>query len=150
MSKSVQEFLAVNTEQAAKDLIKAATDVPVEKQAWKPEDKGRSVIDMVAECAILGDYTATVLQQRNWPADAFQGYGEDKAAIEGDLETATAKLNEVIPVIMAAIRDLKDEELGVELTTPFGPMTLEKIATYPYWNMSYHQGQSTYIEVLAK
>lgn len=150
MPKSIQEFLAVSTEQAAKDLMKAASDVPEERRTWKPLDKGRSVLDQIAECAVLSDYTATVLQDRNWPADAFAEYAQDKAAIETDLETVSARLEEVIPVVVAAIRDLKDEELDKEITTPFGPMTLEKIATYPYWNMSYHQGQTSYVELLEK
>jgi len=150
MPKSVQEFLVSITEQAAKDLITAAQEVPAESLTWQPLDKGRTALDQLAECVILGGYTADVLKERNWAEGAFADYGERKAAMDKDLETLAAKLNEMVPALAAAIRDLTYEELDKEITTPFGPMTLEKIATYPYWNMSYHQGQITYIEIMAK
>ncbi|BDI34434.1 hypothetical protein CCAX7_64850 [Capsulimonas corticalis] len=85
---------------------------------------------------------------RDWPLTSFQQYGEEKAAIAKDWATASATLSENLPGLLAAIEGVSDEELALELQTPFGPMTMEQIISYPYWNMTYHQGQVTYVGIL--
>lgn len=150
MMKSVQEYIAANTEQVAEDLLKAGLEVPEDRRGWSPLDKGRTVLDQVAECAVLNKYTAEVLEERVWPKREFPDYQREKEAVARDWDTASATLKEHLPRLLAAIRALGDDELDREIETQFGPMTLVKIAGYPHWNMSYHQGQVTYIALLVQ
>ena len=43
------------------------------------------------------------------------------------------------------IKDVTDEELGVQVDMPWGPMAMAQIIAYPFWNMCYHEGQINYI-----
>ncbi|MEO7718221.1 MAG: DinB family protein [Capsulimonas sp.] len=148
MPKSVQEYVVGVTEKAAKELLAAAMETPEDRRDWSPLDKGRTVIDQVAECALLNGYTAQVLEDRNWAPTAFANYPEEKAAIVTDWGTVSAALEAGLPRLTAAIRGLSDEDLELVLETPFGPMSMEQIASYPVWNMTYHQGQVTYVGIL--
>jgi hypothetical protein len=47
--------------------------------------------------------------------------------------------------VVEAIRNLTDEDMRSELQMPWGPMSLEQIAAYPYWNAKYHEGQINFI-----
>ncbi|BDI34435.1 hypothetical protein CCAX7_64860 [Capsulimonas corticalis] len=51
MPKSVQEYIVGLTEKAAQDLIAAGQGAPEGSRAWSPLDKGRTMVDQVAECA---------------------------------------------------------------------------------------------------
>ncbi len=148
MPKSIPDYVAEKTEQAALDLLAAAQEVPEDRRAWKPSDQSRSALDQLAECALLNRYTASVIENQGWPEDGFANYMADKAVIEKDWDTAVAALKESIPGLVAAIRAFPEDKLGVEISTSFGPMTLEKNVSYPWWNMSYHQGQITYIALM--
>jgi hypothetical protein len=148
MPKSVQEYIVGVTEKAAKELLAAALETPEERRVWSPLDKGRTVIDQVAECALLNGYTTQVIEDRNWAPTAFANYGEERAAIAKDWETVSAALESGLPRLTAAIGGLSDEDLELVLETPFGPMSMEQIASYPVWNMTYHQGQVTYVGIL--
>lgn len=148
MPKSIPEYVAEKTEQAALDLLAAAQEVPEDRRTWKPLDQGRSALDQLSECALLNRYTAIVIENRGWPDDGFANYRTDKAEMEKDWDTAAAALKESLPALLAAIRAFPEDQLAVEISTAFGPMTLEKNLSYPWWNMSYHQGQITYIAML--
>jgi hypothetical protein len=148
MPKSIPEYVAEKTEQAVLDLLTAAQDVPEDRRAWKPFDQGRSALDQLSECALLNRYTANVIENHGWPADGFANYMADKAEIEKDWDTAVEALKASVPVLIAAIRAFPEDKLDTVTETSFGPMTLEKNLSYPWWNMSYHQGQITYIAML--
>ena len=70
-------------------------------------------------------------------------------------KTATGDLNDLRELleantqrVAAVIRATPDDAMGVKIDTPYGVMTIAQSIAYPYWNMSYHQGQINYIASL--
>lgn len=147
MANHLQNFLANAATKAAADLETALLRVPQEKRNWSAMGDARTALDMVAECAILSGSTAGLIESRQFTTD-FQQYALDKAALAQDEPAALALLHENVAKVAAAIRSLPDDDLPVEVAMPWGPMTLEQIISYPYWNMSYHEGQINYIASL--
>ena len=144
---TLQGFLARATAKAAEDLIAAMERVPEDKRDWSPMGDARTALDQAAEVAILNGSTCEMLASRAWPADydmnqyfqqkadlAAKGWGEVKALLEAN--TARA---------VEAIRSLPTEALHEEVAMPWGPFTVAQIASYPYWNACYHEGQINYI-----
>jgi hypothetical protein len=147
MSNTLQAFLARSTTKAAENLAASVERLPDDKRDWCPMGQARTALNQAAECAILNGSTVDLLTHRTWPEDydfteyfrrrdelAAQGWDAVKALLEQNTKRAAEK-----------IADLPDEELALEVTMPWGPMTVAQIASYPYWNMSYHEGQVNYI-----
>jgi uncharacterized damage-inducible protein DinB len=146
MPHTLQEFLANAAEKAAADLETALKRLPEEKQNWSPVDTSRSALDQVAECAILNGTTAAIIQSRQFPHDFdFEAYARQKSELAQDRDAALKLLHENTPRAVDAIRAVADADLEVSVDMPWGPMTLAQIISYPYWNMSYHEGQINYI-----
>lgn len=144
MANPLQNFLANAAIKAAADLETALLRVPQEKRSWSAMGDARTALDMVAECAILNGSTAGLIEHRQFTTD-FQQYALDKASLAQDEAAALSLLHENVAKVAEAIRSLPDDDLPIEVAMPWGPMTLEQIISYPYWNMSYHEGQINYI-----
>jgi len=149
MPKEIQNFLAEATEKAKANLIKAVESLPDDRRYWSPLDKGRSAVDQAAECAMLNGSTADIIASRAWPTDySMEQFFQDKSALATSWEKTKALLEETTPKAMAAILSVADEDLKVSVDMPWGAMTLSEIMAYPLWNMSYHEGQTYYIQFL--
>jgi len=146
MSQSIQEFLAANTERASADLLAAYLRLPEEKRAWSPAETSRSAVDQLAECALLNGFTAATITNRVMTGGNMDDYFRIKAEtvkkpfeeLKQMLETNTARVVEVIKALPTA-------DFGVVIDMPWGPMPLEKMISYPLWNMNYHEAQINYI-----
>lgn len=120
--------------------------LPEEKRSWSAGGEARSALDMVAECVILNGSTAETIQMRASPAaSAYATYSRDKADLCENWPALKTLLDENTTRMVEVIRALPDEELSVEVQMPWGAMTLTQLASYPYWNMSYHEGQINFI-----
>jgi hypothetical protein len=147
MSNSLQNFLARATQRAANDLSEAFLRLPEDKRNWVPEGQARTAIDQVAEVAILNGSTAELIQSRKWDDKAgMDEFFKAKAAlVDAGWDKVKSTLDVNTPRAVAAIQALPESDLGVEVQMPWGPMTLEQIISYPYWNACYHEGQINYI-----
>ena len=146
MSNTLQEFFADATQKAADDLVAALVRIPEDKRHWSPEDKARTALDQVAECAILNGYTADLIQTRRWQSEGFDRFMASKAqAAAQNWEELEALLQENTRAVCGAIRAVPDEALQDPIEMPWRTQTLAEIIAYPYWNMTYHQGQINYI-----
>jgi hypothetical protein len=149
MSITQQDFLANSTEQAAKNLFAALLALPEEKRGWRPADTARTALELVAECAQNNAYTADLIENRTWNAPIHDEYLTIQKGIAAKpLSELEALLQENTRRIVAVIRATPDDAMPVTLDTPFGAMTVADSAAYPYWNMSYHEGQINYIASL--
>jgi len=100
----------------------------------------------VAECTLLNGYTADLIQTRTWQAGSFDKFFAEKAeAVAQDWETLHLRLQENTSRVVAAIAAVPDETLTDEIEMPWRKQTLAEIIAYPYWNMTYHEGQINYI-----
>jgi hypothetical protein len=147
MSAHTQDYISKLTLKAADELLEAYNNIPEDKRSWSPMDAGRSAVDQLAECAMLGDKTAGTIVTHEVNLD-FGAYYAQKAALTEEPAKAIALFEEMKPKILAAIAAVPDNDLEVTVQFPWGPMTLSDIIAYPYWNMSYHTGQINYIASL--
>jgi hypothetical protein len=145
MPTPLHQFLTTATEKAATDLEAAYLKLPEDKRNWSPMGAARTAADMVAECAIMNEVSG-LIQSRMFPADFDYGaFQRATGELSQDGEKLLALLHENTARGIAAIRTVSSDDLGIEIALPFGKFTLGQIMAYPYWNMSYHEGQITYI-----
>jgi hypothetical protein len=143
---SLQEFLTNVTQKAAADLETALLRLPDDKRNVSPMGDARTALDMVAECAILNGTTGDIIKNLTFPADFdYSAFVRAKAEISQDWNALQSLLRENTSRAIAAIGTVADEDLGIEVQMPWGPLTLAQVIAYPYWNMSYHEGQINYI-----
>ena len=146
MADSLQDFLANATQKAAADLEAALLRLPADKRNWSPQGDARTALDLVAECAILNGSTVDIIETRTFPADFSQPeFQRAKAELSQDWNALQSLLQENTTRVVARIRTVSNEELRVEVEMPWGLMNMTQIISYPYWNMSYHEGQINYI-----
>jgi len=144
MPRTLQTYLESATPNAAKDLIAAFMRLPEDKRAWSPMGDARTALDQIAECAILNGYVAQTLKSHKFiMGDDYVG---EKKRVQEDWDALKALFEENTANAVAAIAQTPDEDLDIQVTTPWGePMKLSQIAAYPFWNMCYHEGQINYI-----
>ena len=144
-SGTLQTFLADATLKAMESLITAVERIPEDKRTWSPMGDARSALDQAAECAMLSE--GSLLRERKWPEDFdFNDYLTKKAAlVEQGWPVIKELLQKNVPLGVEAIKGVADNELGGTIQMPWGPFTIAQVASYPYWNMSYHEGQINYI-----
>ncbi|HZT43972.1 MAG TPA: DinB family protein [Chthonomonadaceae bacterium] len=146
MPNTLQEFLAHDTQKAADELIEAFLRLPEEKRAWRPDEKARTALDQVAECAILNGNTAELIQTRTWQPGRYEEFLRKKGEMTAQgWEPIHALLQENTRKVIAVIGAVADAELNEEVEMPWGKMRLSQILAYPDWNMTYHLGQINYI-----
>jgi len=145
MTHTLQDFLITATPKAAEALETALLRLPEDKRNWSPMGDARTALDMVAEVAMLNDI-ADMVRTRAFPTDFdMDDYMEMKAALIGDWSKLQPMLHSSTAVAVETIKTVPDEDLEIEIPMPWGPFTLAQIISYPYWNMSYHEGQINYI-----
>ena len=145
---TIQEYAAEAIEKSAEDLIKAALALPEDKREWKPLDKGRSALSQLAECAAINTLSAKVVQAAAWQDSLMAEHGPLIAALDTP-DKAMAALREGTAALVKAIRATPDAALDTQITLPWTTATLAQMFLMPLWNMSYHEGQITYIETLS-
>ena len=146
MPKILQDFFATATRKAADDITTAFLRLPEDKRNWSPDEKARTAIDQVAECALLNGYTADLIQNRTWTMGSdFTEYTRIKAELAQDWNAVKTLLDQNTAKVIAALGTVSDEDLGNPIEMPWRTQTLAEIIAYGYWNMTYHEGQINYI-----
>ena len=147
MPLTIQEYTAAATEKKAQDILAAACAVPDDKRDWKPFGTGRTVLDLIAECAITNAMSIGILQERAWDESGRMERRKAQAALD-TLEKASASLEENTRSLVAAIRAIPDDHLELEIALPGETSTVAEDIFHSYWNMAYHGGQINYIHSL--
>ncbi|MEP6756769.1 MAG: DinB family protein [Chthonomonadales bacterium] len=146
---TVQQLAAELNSGIIDGLIKNARAVPADKLAWKPLDLGRSVLNQIAECAVITKWVIKLIESRDVPELSNEGYADSVAALE-DVNAAVAALESAKVELKSVIETFPSEHLDDQVTLPFfpDPMTFAAIFYIPYWNNTYHIGQICYIQTL--
>ena len=146
MATTVQEYIAGAIPKVAADLEAALNRIPEDKRAWSPMGEARTALDMMAEVAMLNGNSADMLTRKTWPDDfSMDDYFKQKAELAQDWSAVKALFDKNTARLVETVRALSDDDLATLVDMPWGPMTLQQIASYPSWNMSYHEGQINYI-----
>ncbi|MBA2637161.1 MAG: hypothetical protein H0U79_02875 [Solirubrobacterales bacterium] len=145
----MQEFLGRATQKASADLEASLLRLPENKRDWSPMGGARTALDMVAECAIINGSTVDLIQTRVFPADFdMAAFHQARAELSRAGDVLMSLLHENAAKVAAVIEGVDENDLNAEVSMPWGPMTLAQVMAYPYWNMSYHEGQINYIASL--
>ena len=143
---TLQNFLVTDIPSATAEAEAALMRLPEDKRDWSAGGDARSALDMLAEMAIVNGSAADMLETRSGMANFDLAELErHKAALRADWPALKSLLDTNTARVVEAIRNLSDEDLKSELQMPWGPMPLEQIAAYPYWNAKYHEGQINFI-----
>ena len=136
MPRSHQEFLALSTIQAAKDLEEALLTLPEDKRNWKPTAQSRSALDQVAECAIMNERVIDMIRLQDFSANfAYIEYHQQIAELCLDWPRLQRLLHANAAKVADVIRSVSDDDLEAQTDS----------MNYPHWNMTYHIGQIYYI-----
>jgi hypothetical protein len=144
---TIQEYAAAAIEKSAGDLLQAALALPEDKREWKPQEKGRSALSQLAECATMNTLAAKIVSAGAYQESLMAEWGELLATLDTP-EKAVTQLREGAAALASAIRKAPDASLENEIRLPWATVTLAQFFLMPFWNMSYHEGQINYIGTL--
>lgn len=144
---TIQEYAAAAIEKSANDLIQAALSLPEDKRDWKPLDKGRSALSQLAECAVINELSAQVVETGIWSGERPVMSGRHVTALD-TFDDAVEALRGGAAHLAAAVRGAADANLDDVIHLPWRTLTLAQVFLMPLWNMSYHEGQINYIGTL--
>lgn len=122
-----------------------------EKLTWKPEDKGRTILDMMEECRQSGAWGVSSLNVKD--KFSFAGFDIDQVMKERmqepDLDAWESQLraNHTEFLQMVAEFPKGDEGLVAEPMPGFS-LSMGDMAFYPAWNLFYHCGQIAFVQCL--
>ena len=148
---TAQEIIADQTSRAMEELLKQARRVPADKLTWRPMDEGRSVVSQVAECAVISSYMPAILEALKGPEfdeESMKAYQSQVESLD-TLDKAEALLRENTAAAIEAMLKVSDQDIAREI--PFfgpSPWTIHAIMFSHAWNMTYHTGQTCYIQTL--
>ncbi len=149
MSNTSQEYLVRVTLKAVKSLETALLSLPEDRRNWSPGGEARTALDMVAECTLMNEATITLLKTKVFATSFdFAEYDRKRTELCENWSILQTRLHESTAHVTEAIRAVPDADLTIVVPMPWGENTIEDIAGYPYWNMSYHEGQINYIASL--
>lgn len=150
MTPTLQSVAASLIEKAASDLIAAARATPDEKVHWQAVPGTRPMLAQLVECCLANMMWAKTLQTH---VHALLRKGvADQAYKELDtIEKVVTRLKETSSQLAAVIRGLPDADLSIIVPLPWKPEAGKSLAVcclHPYWNMTYHLGQISYIQTM--
>ncbi len=151
MSISIQSVAANLTQKAASDLIAVARATPEDKANWQPVPDTRPMLEQLVECCLANMMWAKILQTHVHavlPKEvAEQAYKELNT-----IALVTTRLQQTSAELAGVIRNLPDADLLVEVAFPWSPNAGKPIGEcclHPYWNMTYHLGQISFLQTMA-
>ena len=146
---TVQQLASKQNIEVIEGLKKCALAVPADKRDWKPLELGRTVVNQVAECALITGYIAKTIAAQSLPEFDKDGFETAQAGLD-TLDKAIAALDASANDLKAAIDGFPTNELDTTLAMPWfeTPQTYADIMFIAYWNNTYHIGQINYIQTL--
>lgn len=98
----------------------------------------------------MNGYFATIIRDRKAPEWNWDAYTAACAKLD-TAEKAIEGLQAATEELCAEIQAVPESDLECRVNLPFAEgfsATLREIFFFPYWNMTYHQGQLAYIQTL--
>lgn len=146
-----QEFMAESTVEASAKLADAFAALPASARAWKVSDASRSASELVAECILMNERMLTMRRGVGFPEDfAFNALAMDIYELKTAEIALLPRLRESAEACAEFIRGEPNDALDAEIESPWGPVPVTEILSFPYFNMTYHTGQITLIGMLTE
>jgi hypothetical protein len=148
-----QDYIIASMEKVTGDIFRAARAVPADKVEWRPLGEGRSVLDILQECAQSPQWITGLVLNKKFPDVSPEEMAKGREARKqwktiDDCENAS---RENCSALYAAIREVPESEFGLIVHLPFGggiDLPLMAVMGLHYWNTVYHSGQVNYIQTL--
>lgn len=148
---TVQEQAIRMNEQAGKSLVTAARAMPEDRLTWSVLDEGRTVLDLVRECAESPLWFAKMLERRDGPPLARDELGGSETEAPATLEGCERALSENTQRLNDVIRSVPDGDMMKLIAMPWNPsdtVPAADVMFMHYWNATYHLGQINFIQTL--
>ena len=145
---TLAEFAAKKNRDAADSLKRTVAAMPSDRENWTPFENARDAHDQVVECAGANYMFAQTLRARAFPPFSPSALEELKANNE-TMNKAVSTLDASTEALIAAIHEFPAEHLDDAMPHPFNPdatITFADVMLMPYWHMTYHLGQISYIQ----
>lgn len=148
----IQDYFVATTQRAAEEAFRSAKAVPADKLEWSPEDVGRSVLDLCRELAMTPKWAVDTIEgvQGDYSEEAMTALKNEQAAWK-TVEDCQAKYEEHAVAMNELFRNLPDERLAETRWLPYyggRDFSMIEMMEYPRWNLNYHAGQISYIQIL--
>ena len=149
----LSSHLIAVTPPAMEEAFRYAKAVPTDKVDWRPNESGRSVLDICKELAKCPDWAYDLLDGKGMELEAGDMAADEMGHWEtiDDCETA---LTQKLSRYLSFIAEYPDEKLDEVIELPFGEggsmrtFSMGEMMGYPHWNAVYHLGQIAYIQTL--
>jgi len=128
-------------------LMKDIAAMPNEVLSHCPGGKARCGFDLVYEMAMVHRLVADTLRGEAKDVPPPQGWIKAPAEFN-DKEMAAKEFSASVDEMLMAFADVNDDQLGAELPTPLGPMSIQRLMTIMGGHLMYHSGQLNYIQTL--
>jgi|DewCreStandDraft_1066081.scaffolds.fasta_scaffold01007_18 uncharacterized damage-inducible protein DinB len=140
------------TRQAGEDLFRTARAVPPDRLTWRPLEMGRSVLDILQECAQQPAFLPRLLTPASPPlSPEMRAALREERAQWTTIDACEEAYRRNLEAAVQAIREVPDERLDEVVSLPFRPgvtRTIAQILLTVYWQLVYHTGQVNYIQTL--
>ncbi len=144
------DMAAQSLREGANALVRIVKSTPPDKLEWSPLNEGRTVLDMVQECAVICYLGQDSFRKAVQPVIDFEKFSQLQASYD-TIEKALEALETNTEALAKIYEAFPEESLSVMIHLPFGPgMTISfaKFMLMPAHNMVYHYGQINYIQTL--
>lgn len=144
--------LVKQTQKAVDDICRAAEAVPQASHTWSPGGEARSVLDQMREVATQAAWFLPTIRDRKVPEFDRHAIQEAKRLRESfdTVEQCAEAARSSTVELCQAISAFPESKLDEEIVMPFGggsTMTMADVLGLPYWNMVYHLGQISAIQL---
>lgn len=139
----MQEFAARATETMCGRLVGGIDRLSDEQRRLRIKDKSRTALDQAAECVLINEGAAEILQRRkaDFPPDFMAQFeGQKNRLVEGGWPEIRRRLEASLPPLVAAMRATPNDALELAIEMPWRTEPLWEIMQYPAFNMTYHLG----------
>jgi uncharacterized damage-inducible protein DinB len=148
-----QDQVVKGTYKALDDIVRAARAVPADRLDWAPGGAARSVLNQMREIAAAGSWFLPIVREGRLPEFAEHPRAEARRIMQGfdTLDKCVEAARASTAELCHAVADFPDDQLECELTLPFGggtTMTMADILGMHAWNMVYHLGQISQIQLM--
>ena len=145
---TMQQQAARMTREAWEGLMRTAAFVPAEKRDWIPQGKTRTIHGILAECVTQPEWHADFLRTGEFPP--FDREVNERAKAElNSLEKIKVRGEASIRRLCEILEAVPDAKLAESRAMPWGmTMTGADQLFISYWNLTYHLGQVSYVQML--
>jgi hypothetical protein len=147
-----QDQIVKLTQKALADVCRAAAAVPPDKLSWVPMGKVRPVLNQMQEVATSATWFLPLVESGVVPVfdettrDHHTRFRHTMAHLEDCIAEARQSTGQLCQAIIA----FPDANLDREVVLPFGSgkTTMADVLAMHYWNMVYHLGQISQIQLM--